>query len=541
MGTKDGFTSVKQLENKLKSAAGRVETHLLEGVGHFQMEGPAYDAQMVDLIVHFIQSLQFQLDSMQNPPSHEDYSLKEASPHLGSGCGERLATKYDLVEQMLFLYVRVVKAKQLCSKDGMGSSVPYVAVRVGNFRGITRHIDKKDDPEWNQVFAFSKDSNLASMIEVTLNSKDCSKDEPLGIVTFEMSEIPERVPPDSPLAPQWYKLEDHKGNKVDGELMLAVWIGSQADEAFPEACHSDAACISKEHVVNLRSKVYVSPKLWYVRANVIEAQDLQPCDKTRFPEVYAKVVVGNQALRTKTSQNKSINHMWNEDLMFVVAEPFEEQVVISVHDKVGPNKDEVIGMVSISLQKVERRMDSKALNSKWYILEKNLDGDDCWKKKKRNEANCSGRIRIRICLDGGYHVLDESTNYSSDFKPTGKQLWQPSIGVLELGILGAQGLLPTKTKDGRGTTNAYCVAKYGQKWVRTRTVVDNLSPKWNEQYTWEVYEPCTVVTIGVFDNCQLQSGENPSPQEITSLGKLESVSPPSKAIGSTSIGILFLF
>lgn len=58
MGTKDGFTSVKQLQNKLKSAAGRVETHLIEGVGHFQMEGPAYDAQMVDLISTFVQSLQ---------------------------------------------------------------------------------------------------------------------------------------------------------------------------------------------------------------------------------------------------------------------------------------------------------------------------------------------------------------------------------------------------------------------------------------------------------------------------------------------------
>ncbi|BFG33495.1 hypothetical protein CerSpe_197700 [Prunus speciosa] len=46
MGTKDGFTSVQQLKNKLSSAAGRVETHLIEGVSHFQMEGPAYDAQM---------------------------------------------------------------------------------------------------------------------------------------------------------------------------------------------------------------------------------------------------------------------------------------------------------------------------------------------------------------------------------------------------------------------------------------------------------------------------------------------------------------
>ncbi|MCL7041878.1 hypothetical protein MKW94_017778 [Papaver nudicaule] len=57
MGTKDGFTSVKQLENKLKSATGRAETHLIEGAGHFQMEGPSYDANMVGLITGFISSL----------------------------------------------------------------------------------------------------------------------------------------------------------------------------------------------------------------------------------------------------------------------------------------------------------------------------------------------------------------------------------------------------------------------------------------------------------------------------------------------------
>lgn len=58
MGTKDGFTSVKQLQNKLKSAAGRVQTHLLEGVSHFQMEGPAYDAEMANLIANFVHSLE---------------------------------------------------------------------------------------------------------------------------------------------------------------------------------------------------------------------------------------------------------------------------------------------------------------------------------------------------------------------------------------------------------------------------------------------------------------------------------------------------
>ncbi|XP_002285621.1 uncharacterized protein LOC100251931 [Vitis vinifera] len=57
MGTQDGFTSVKQLRNKLSSAAGHIETHLIEGAGHFQMEGPAYDAQMADKITEFIPKL----------------------------------------------------------------------------------------------------------------------------------------------------------------------------------------------------------------------------------------------------------------------------------------------------------------------------------------------------------------------------------------------------------------------------------------------------------------------------------------------------
>ncbi|GMH11501.1 hypothetical protein Nepgr_013342 [Nepenthes gracilis] len=57
MGTRDGFTSVKQLKDKLRSASGCVQTHLIEGASHFQMEGPAFDAQMVELIVGFADSL----------------------------------------------------------------------------------------------------------------------------------------------------------------------------------------------------------------------------------------------------------------------------------------------------------------------------------------------------------------------------------------------------------------------------------------------------------------------------------------------------
>lgn len=97
--------------------------------------------------------------------------------------------------------------------------------------------------------------------------------------------------------------------------------------------------------------------------------------------------------------------------------------------------------------------------------------------------------------------MDESSNYISDTRPTAKQLWRPSLGVLEVGIHGANNLLPMKTtKDNRGSTDAYCVAKYGPKWIRTRTIFESFNPRWNEQYTWEVYDPCTVLTVSVFDN-----------------------------------------
>ncbi|XP_027343650.1 FT-interacting protein 7-like [Abrus precatorius] len=455
---------------------------------------------------------------MQKPLEPLDFALKETSPNIGAGAVARnkLSCTYDLVEQMQYLYVRVVKAKDLPGKDVTGSVDPYVEVKLGNYKGLTKHFQKKSNPEWNQVFAFSKERVQASVLEVVIKDKDVLVDDLVGRVLFDLNEIPKRVPPDSPLAPQWYRLEDRRGDKAKGELMLAVWMGTQADEAFPDAWHSDAASVGPEAVANIRSKVYLSPKLWYVRVNVIEAQDLIPNDKSRYPEVFVKANLGSQFLRTRISPSKTINPMWNEDLMFVAAEPFEEALVLTAEDRVGPNKDEILGKCVIPLQNVQRRLDHKPVNARWFNLEKHVVVEG----EQKKETKFSSRIHLRICLEGGYHVLDESTHYSSDLRPTAKQLWKPSIGILEVGIISAQGLIAMKTRDGRGTTDAYCVAKYGQKWIRTRTIVDSLVPRWNEQYIWEVFDPCTVITVGVFDNGHLQGGDKSDGSKDSRIGKV---------------------
>ncbi|KAG5025542.1 hypothetical protein JHK86_021456 [Glycine max] len=429
-----------------------------------------------------------------HPSSHdEDYNLRETDPQLGgerwpnatrgwmSG-GERFSSTHDLVEQMFYLEAGELQRKNKAHREenqpGMEPSLCFLQRQIS-------------------IFCFGSHCEDREML---------GRDDYIGRVAFDLNEVPTRVPPDSPLAPQWYRLEDRRGEgKVRGDIMLAVWMGTQADEAFSEAWHSDAATVYGEGVFNVRSKVYVSPKLWYLRVNVIEAQDVIPSDRNRLPEVFVKAQMGSQVLRTKICPSRTTTPLWNEDLVFVAAEPFEEQLTITVEDRVNPSRDEVLGKIILPLTLFEKQLDHRPVHSRWFNLQK--FGFGMMEADRRNELKFSSRIHLRISLEGGYHVLDESTLYSSDQRPTARQLWKQPIGVLEVGILGAKGLLPMKMRDGRGTLDAYCVAKYGQKWVRTRTILDTFSPKWNEQYTWEVYDPCTVITLGVFDNCHLGGGE----------------------------------
>ncbi|KAK9216506.1 hypothetical protein WN944_008515 [Citrus x changshan-huyou] len=445
------------------------------------------------------------------PKTNPEFLLVETSPPLAARLryrgGDKTASTYDLVEQMHYLFVNVVKARNLPVMDVSGSLDPYVEVKLGNYKGITKHLEKNQNPVWNQIFAFSKERLQSNLVEVTVKDKDIGKDDFVGRVTFDLFEVPHRVPPDSPLAPQWYRLEDRKGDKItQGEIMLAVWIGTQADESFSEAWHSDAHNISQTNLANTISKVYFSPKLYYLRVFVFEAQDLVPSEEGRAPDAYVKIQLGNLVRVTRPSHVRSVNPVWNEEHMFVASEPFEDLIIVTVEDRIGPGKDEILGREFIPVRNVPQRHETTKLpDPRWFNLHKpSLSAEEGAEKKKEK---FSSKILIRFCLEAGYHVLDESTHFSSDLQPSSMSLRKGSIGILELGILSAKNLMPMTSKDGK-LTDAYCVAKYGNKWIRTRTILDTLDPRWNEQYTWEVYDPCTVITIGVFDNCHVNGSKD---------------------------------
>ncbi|KMZ70154.1 C2 calcium/lipid-binding plant phosphoribosyltransferase-likeprotein [Zostera marina] len=443
------------------------------------------------------------MQTLVRPHSRRSINAGEHTPRVISGrFSDPTPAACNLVEAMPYLFIKVVKARNIRSSES-----PYVKVRAGTHKLRSKPAqNSSDNPNWNQVFSINHGKPEATL-EISIwsgsNNSGENGDLFLGGVCFDLSDVPIRDKPDGPLAPQWYRLEgadeSSSSDPVTGDIMLSVWIGTQADDAFPESWNTDAPYVSYT-----RSKVYQSPKLWYLRVSVLEAQDLRiPPPTPGVPiDVRVKVQMGFQSARTKRStvSGSSTSFSWNEDLLFVVSEPLDEQLVVLIEDR-SIKEAALVGHVAIGCGSVDQRLDERMVTSKWFNLESLQPSPE---GPVMTAEIYSGRVHLRLCLEGGYHVLDEAAHVCSDYRPTASQLWKQPVGVLELGILGARGLLPMKTKGGaKGSTDAYCVAKYGKKWVRTRTVTDSFDPRWNEQYTWRVYDPCTVLTIGVFDNWRM--------------------------------------
>lgn len=147
-------------------------------------------------------------NSEVNLSNQDGYEIRDTNPQLGEQwpnggayggrgwlSGERHTSTYDLVEQMFYLYVRVMKARDLPASSITGGCDPYVEVKLGNYKGRTRHFDKKQNPEWNQVFAFSKERIQSSALEVFVKDKEMlGRDDYLGRVVFDLNEVPTRVP-----------------------------------------------------------------------------------------------------------------------------------------------------------------------------------------------------------------------------------------------------------------------------------------------------------------------------------------------------------
>jgi len=444
----------------------------------------------------------------------DEFSVKQISPKLGGERGARNpygpTSLHDLVEQMEFLYVDVIRAIKNSDVDP-GPCDPVVEITLGNYKSSTKDLPVGPNMDWNQVFAFDK--TKGDVLSVTL--KDRLTNTVINKSNFKLaSEIPTRAPPDARIAPQRYPL---RNTKTGFYLMMSVWFGTQVDEVYPVAWFSDASEVST-CVINTRPKVYLAPRLCYVRVTIVSGHDLISTDRNRTPSVYVTATLGQVTLKTEVSSGT--NPSWNKDLIFVASEPLEGTVYIRLIDRVDDQHEErIIGKLEKKLSEMTPLKVPSSAPALFYDIEMPTEV-----KPAGDSRRFASRLKMKLATDQAYHVAEESIQYSSDYRPFVKGLWPCLLGKLEIGILGATGL---KGSDERKQgIDSYVVAKYGNKWARTRTVVNSVTPKWNEQYSWDDYEKCTVLTLGIYDNRQIfkedQANDVPIGKVRISLNRVES-------------------
>ncbi|CAL9245490.1 unnamed protein product [Arabidopsis halleri] len=424
-----------------------------------------------------------------------EFSVKQISPKLGGERGARNrygpTSSHDLVEQMEFLYVEVIQAIRNSAVNPRACTcIPIVEITLGNYKSSTKNLPIGPNMDWNQVFAFDK--TKGDVLSVTL--KDGPTNTVINKRNFKLAaDIPTRVPPDARIAPQWYSMHNTETDFYM-ELLMSVWFGTQVDEVYPEAWFSDASEVSAGYVINTRPKVYLAPRLCYVRVTIVSGHDLIPTDRKRTPSVYVTATLGQVALKTGVSSGT--NPSWNQDLIFVASESLEGTVYIRLIDRVDDQHEECIGMLKKKLSEMTPLKVPGSAPALFYDIETPVKVEPAGDSRR-----FASRLKMKLATDQAYHVADECTQYSSDYRAFAKGLWPCLLGKLEIGILGATGLKGSDEK--KQGIDSYVVAKYGNKWIRTRTVVDSVSPKWNEQYSWDVYETCTVLTLGIYDNRQI--------------------------------------
>lgn len=95
-----------------------------------------------------------------------DFFVKETNPDLGKAVDHK--QHFDLVEGMMYLFVRVVRARGLLGKDTTGLSDPYCKITVGPVKTVTRVFKRSLNPEWNEVFAVGRDKIQGGSLEVSV-------------------------------------------------------------------------------------------------------------------------------------------------------------------------------------------------------------------------------------------------------------------------------------------------------------------------------------------------------------------------------------
>jgi len=285
-----------------------------------------------------------------------------------------------------FINVSLHKAVDLVDRDSIGKSDPYAIIRYGDHKAKSKVHKNNLNPEFNfnQSFVYLPGTSPL-YLEVTLMDDDVGKDEFLGKVEIDISEVLEG---DGEIREHWTNLEGVKSGKLQysvhfsemeitdfGErkeseearrpsanniiaaaISPALQIASP--ERFAEAASGDSGELRKRNVMGTNGKIRIT--LVYdhgpeeLKVFIHEAAGLPGGDLPDPPDPYVKVyLMPGKKKKKKTEVVKdSGSPRFDEEFDFEIAfnKVQSSSLKISVVDKKGVfSKAPLLGTCTISL------------------------------------------------------------------------------------------------------------------------------------------------------------------------------------------------
>ncbi|KAK3280002.1 hypothetical protein CYMTET_12140 [Cymbomonas tetramitiformis] len=418
-----------------------------------------------------------------------------------------MRASYVEADEMLYLYVLVMEARNLAAADLSGKSDPYCKVQInGKTEAKTEIIENTLDPYWNQTLCIPMEASRlccgkkGSPICVSVWDYDTfrvGKPDFLGQITIPAHDFKVTgrksmtsgwIVDDNILSEsfEWRTLEKRQGKtdkNVKGEIRCGAWWGGRMD--FKTGVQQEVE--------------YTEPEITYLSVFVRSARNLAAMDRNGTSDPFAKITLGSHngtcsttSWQTKTKL-KTLNPIWNEKFVLPVLDPAtsDDFITIAVYDYDRHGENDSIGRIQVPLKNIPMA-ESAAARPKWYAL------------RPKGQATSQkphvhvGDIRLELCLEGGYKLPTE----------------RPVLGELSCMVLRAINL-KNAVMD---TPDPYVVAKFGKKWVRSTTVRDSVYPQFNMSVSFNVYEMSDVLSIALFDDNH-QSTYRSIQEKVVALGK----------------------
>merc|ERR1712106_114183 len=237
------------------------------------------------------------------------------------------------------LRLTIHKARNLERNNKFVKADPYVILKYGNNKHQSKPIKGTQDPEWEYNADFAISGSSTKEISVEVYDQDFGDDEPMGLVSINISDISSI----NNIREKWVPLKNCKS----GDIFISAKYLTAADKPSQQTDESQTAILNQPS--------------GQIHLTVHKARNLKRNNKFVKADPYVILRYGNQKHQSQTVKH-SQNPEWEYGADLQIGK--QNEILVEVYDE-DFGDDEPMGVATIDISQV---LQSNQLQEKWIPM-----------------------------------------------------------------------------------------------------------------------------------------------------------------------------